>query len=319
MNSLFKKIIIGGALFAIGAVFLLLVPHLPSRTLNWENAAGPIGTVADIFKNLFSSNSVSVLILGRPGIVDGKTIGGDGLTDTIIVVNLNKNTDSAHLISIPRDLWISDNSEQFKINEMAVKNKIDIAANKIEQMTGLSLNGYVMVDLNMVKDAVDYLGGVDVVLSKKAVDWVSGYTMDAGAHHLNGDDAVWLIRNRFDKEGDFFREKNQQQIIESLFSKFKNLSIAGKLDFIEKFVSRTSLLKNSDINEPQIAAFAMGLDLSKISLKSVVLDFSTGLFKTDSVPFQYGTSTKYISIVIPSEGFEKYDKIRSYIKSQLAK
>lgn len=319
MKKTLKLFLMGGAAVIAGALFLIVLYKLPVKKLEWDNPTGPIGSVASAVKEFFSADPISILVLGKPGTIAGQIINGDELTDTIIAVNFDRAKNRISLISIPRDLWISDNHEQFKINEMLVKNKVDVAANKIEAMTGLSLDGYVVVDLAMVKDAVDYLGGVDVTLPKKAVDWVSGYTLEAGAHHLDGNQSVWLIRNRFDKEGDFFREKNQQQVIENLFSKFKNLSTAGKMDFIEKFAINSPLVKNSDIDAAKLGAVALGMDLSKITLENIVMDFSTGLFKSDFVPLQSGTSTKNVSILIPSEGFEKYGLIRDYVQKQMNK
>ena len=302
-----------------GVVFLYAISQLPSRNISWENPTQPVAEVGDFFKNLFSSGKFSMLILGKPGKVSGQSASGEELTDTIMVAHFNPDLNKIYLISIPRDLWIADNNEQFKINEMLVKDEAGIVVNKVESITGVPLDGYVVVDLTMVKDAVDYFGGVDVVLSRSAVDWVSRYTLEAGPHRLNGDDAVWLIRNRFDREGDFFREKNQQQIIVDLFEKFKKMSLTEKMSFIDKFVLKSGLLKTSDLDVSKLTAYAINTDLSKVLFGSVVLDFSTKLFKTDMIPVRFGTSTQDVSILIPIEGFEKYGAVRKYIKAEISK
>ena len=308
-----------GIFAVIGAAFFLSVKMLPSRNSTWKNSQDPIASIANVIMSAISPNDVTILVLGRPGVVSGKAINGDELTDTIMVVHFNADKSKAYLISIPRDLWISDNNEQYKINEMLAKHKVDTAAAKIEEITGLSLDGYVVVDLELVKEAVDYLGGVDVALSRPAVDRVSGYTLSAGSHHLNGDDAVWLIRNRNDKEGDFFREKNQQQIVAEIFSKFEKLSSADKMSFINRFIIKSGLLGESDLDVAKLSGYALDTDLSKVSVSSIVLDFTTKLFKTDILPVNFGTTTQNISILIPSEGFEKYGNIKKYIESELNK
>jgi len=312
--------------FVIGTiivlVFLFFLFYNPARKIIWNNlSSGPrsIDLVFGSIKDFFSKNSISILILGRPGnLPEQSFLGGTNLADALIVVNFDGSKNRINLISIPRDLWIADEKEQFKINEIIIKNKIGVGMSKIEEMTGLFLDGYAMVDLATVKEAIDDLGGVDVVLSKDAVDWVSGYTLKAGEHHLNGKEAIWLIRNRFDEQGDFFREKNQQQIIENLFHKFKNLSTSEKLKFVNKFASRILLEKNSDIDISKIVSLIMGIDLSKVSFKKIVLDFSVGLFKTESVPLQFVTTTQYISVLIPTQGFENYQDIKKYIQEELS-
>lgn len=318
MKRIIYSILSIGALLLLGAIFLFLTPYLPSKNLSWQNSTKS-ESVSDFIKNIFSSNKISILVLGRPGDIKYQTLGGEGLTDTIMVAQLNPDTNKIYIVSVPRDIWVLSGKDQMKINEVFEKYKAEAIASKIEDITGISLDGYVIIDLAMVKDAIDYFGGVDVTLSRPAVDWVSGYTIDAGAHHLNGDDAVWLIRNRFDKEGDFFREKNQQQIIKDLFLKFSKLSTADKLAFIDKFVLKSGLLEKSDLDASKLAGYAINTNLSKVGISEIVMDFSTKLFKSEMIPVTFGTSTQNVSVLIPTEGFEKYSQVRSYIKSQLAK
>ncbi len=286
--------------------------------MSWQNPTKS-ESVTDFIKNIFSSNKISILVLGKPGNVKYQTLGGGSLTDTIMVVQFNPDTNKIYTISVPRDIWVLSGEDQMKINEVFEKYKAEAIASKIEDVTGIYLDGYAIIDLAMVKDAIDYFGGVDVVLSRPAVDWVSGYTIDSGAHHLNGDDAVWLIRNRFDKEGDFFREKNQQQIIGNIFSKFSKLSTAEKIAFIDRFVLKSGLLEKSDLDASKLAGYAINTDLSKVSVSGIVMDFSTRLFESKMILVTFGTSTQNVSVLLPVEGFEKYDQIRSYIKSQMAK
>lgn len=298
----------------LGTALFYAVPKIPARSVEWENnSPTPLKSISEFFKNIFVSSSMTMLVLGVQGPEYGKSI----LTDSIIVVHFDPTKSKVFLISIPRDLWISDNKEQFKINEMLAKRKVDVAANKIEEITGLSVDGYVVVDLAIVKDVVDYFGGIDITLNQPAVDWVSGYTMGVGDHHLNGEDAVWIIRNRFNPEGDFFREKNQHQILESLFEKFKALSRSDKLAFIERFAFKSGLLNNADIDVSKATSYVFNTDLPKIKLESIVLDFNTKLVKTDYVPVNFGTTTKDISILLPIEGFEKYSAIQNYIKDKI--
>jgi LCP family protein required for cell wall assembly len=318
MNNFKKYLLFLGATVVIGAVVLLFV-YLPPKKFILSSPSRNFVSIVKQVKNFFDDQSVSILVLGKPGNVYGQITGGENLVDSIILVNFDKSKNRVNLISIPRDLWISDNNQQFKINEMIQKNKIDVAASKIEAMTGLFIDGYVIVDLATLKDVVDYLGGIDVVLSRQAVDWVSGYTLKEGVHHLNGDDVVWLVRNRFDREGDFFREKNQQQIIEKIFYKFRNLNFAEKVAFIDKFAFNYPLIKKSDIDVSKLSSIVFESDLSKITFKKIVLDFSTGLLKNEYIPLYLATTTEKIFALIPSEGFEKYEAIRKYIQDQISK
>jgi LCP family protein required for cell wall assembly len=318
MNKFIYPVLAIGVLLLTGAIFSYSIPYLPSKNLSWQNQQKS-ESATNLIKNIFSSNKISILILGNPGEINYQNQGGGNLTDTIMVAQFNPDSDKVYLISVPRDIWVLVGGEQMKINEVLAKYKANVIASKVEDITGVYLDGYVVVDLAMVKNAVDYFGGVDVILSRPAVDWVSGYTLDTGAHYLNGDDAVWLIRNRFDKEGDFFREKNQQQIINDLFSKFLKLSVSEKLAFIDKFILKSGLLEKSDLDASKLASYAINTDSSKVKLYGIVMDSSTKLFESKTIPVTFGTLTQNVSILLPTEGFEKYSDIRNYVKEQMSK
>ncbi|MFA6136168.1 MAG: LCP family protein [Candidatus Paceibacterota bacterium] len=315
------KFLLKTALFVVGAIILLflvynLIFKLPSRNLSWgdeDRSTLGIQDVSDFFKNIFKTQPITVLIFGKPGL----EYNAGELSDTIMLAHYNPDSQKAYLISIPRDLWIADGKEQFKINEVIYKKKIPQVLDKMKTITGLNPDGFVIIDLNTVSKAIDFLGGVDVVLNEAAVDWVSGFTLEKGAHHLDGEYAIWLIRNRYNKEGDFFREKNQQEIIKGLLEKFKNLDKDKKSEFVKTFVFSSQVLKNSSIDVSKITPYIFDSSLDNITLESVVLDFSTKLLKTENIPLQFGATTTYVSALIPSAGFENYTAIRDYIQSKL--
>lgn len=303
-------------IFFVGNGFLR---NIPSRDVTWDNQANSspeqfsLSGISDFFRNIFKPREINILVFGKPG----EGFSGGNLADAIVLAHFNPDKSKVFLVSVPRDLWISDGNEQFKINEVIHKKKIDVVMGKIDDITGIKPDGYAIIDLNIVKEVVDYFGGVDVTLSQSAVDWVSGYTLNAGAHHLNGEDAVWLIRNRFNSEGDFFREKNQQQIIRSLFSKFKDLSSENKISFLKKFVFDSGILKNIKMDLSKITSLVFDSKISEVSVESVVLDFSTKLLETKNIPFQTSSTSTYISVLIPKAGFENYTQIQQYIKSKI--
>jgi len=289
----------------LGGIFLLF--KLPGRNIEWQSATS-------FFADFLKPQPITVVVFG---------LSDEKLADAILLVHYIPEKSKVFLISIPRDLWIADKKEQFKINEVFNKNKKEVVLEKIEDITGFKVNGYLVVNLRTIKEMIDELKGVDITLSEPAIDWVSGYTLGPGTVHLNGEDAVWLIRNRFNPEGDFFREKNQHQIIEKAFEKFKLLSQAQKFAFIKKFFINSETLKTLNLDSKIISEVLFKTDFSKLKFQSIVLDFSTKLFRTAEIPVTNGainsdaSSTKNISVLLPTEGFEKYDRIREYIKTQV--
>ncbi|KKS83026.1 MAG: cell envelope-related transcriptional attenuator [Candidatus Wolfebacteria bacterium GW2011_GWC1_43_10] len=316
MRSLFKYIflVISGLFILIAAY--ALVPKIPSRDLSWDS--NPISqpgleSISDFFEDIFRQSQINILVFGRPGV---EYQGGD-LADALVLVHFDPDRNKTFLISLPRDLWISDKDEQFKINEAIYKKKIPSVLSEVKDITGLSADGYLIVDLKIVKEAVDFLGGVDIVLEETAVDWVSHFEMKAGPQHLNGEDAVWLIRNRYNREGDFFREKNQQAVIKSAFDKFIALSKEKKIDFFKEFILNPSILANAQIDMSLLTPYIFDSNLTEISLESVVLDFSTKLLKTGYISLPVGATTTNVSVLIPSAGFENYQEIKKYIQEKV--
>lgn len=291
---------------------------LPGRNVSVQSSSiintTPLQDLSSIFNDIFKSSEINVLVLGRPGV----DYNGGDLADSIIYVHFDPDKNEASLISIPRDLWISDSQEQFKINEVLEKNKVSQVLDEVNKITGIKPDGYIVVDLKMIKNAIDFLGGVDITLEQPAVDWVSGFTLPKGPQHLNGEDAVWLIRNRFNSEGDFFRERHQQEIIKDAFQKFLALSSDKKTEFLKTFIFDPNFLTNAHVDVSKLTPYIFDSKLSNIKLNSIVLDFSTKLIKTENVPIQGQGTTTYISALIPSAGFEDYSQIRDYIKQKLS-
>lgn len=304
--------IIAGAIFLLFFIFFEI--PLPSRTVVWESSESfAPSSILNFFSGFFPTQSVSFLILGVPG----EPHGGPLLSDTIILFHTVPDRQKIFSVSFPRDLWVADKEEQFKINESVVKKKIPILIDKIKEMSGITSDGYVIVDLAQVENAVDFLGGIRIILNEPAMDWVSGFTLDKGEHFLDGRDVSWLLRNRFSNEGDFFRERNQQKVIVSIFESFKKLSEERKLEFLKKFVFTTETLKNARIDFSAITSLIFRTDAGKFSIESIVLDGVTKLFSVKSIPVITSSSVTSVSVVVPTAGFERYEEIKKFIQTRI--
>jgi hypothetical protein len=95
------------------------------------------------------------------------------------------------------------------------------------------------------------------------------------------------------------------------------LSQEQKISFLNRFVVKAGLLSHIDISITRLMPYVLEAEkLKNIEIENIVLDFSTKLFMSSSVPVQGPTSTLYASVLLPAEGFEKYDAIREYIKEK---
>ncbi len=262
--------------------------------------------------DFFDRNDLAVLVLGEVASGEGgRWHQAPQLADTIVLVYYQSDTQTVNLISLPRDLYGEFGGEWFKLNEVDRRNKIDGLLDKLPEMTTVKTDKFIIVDLTLVKEVVDDLGGIDIVLDSPVTDPVSGFQMKAGLNHLSGDDAVWLIRNRYAPQGDFFREKNQHLVVQAIFSRLSQLNTAEKTKFFLRILPETRKMKaNFSVSDilPQLR------ETGTVKFNSIVLDFGTGLLASTYIDLGEAGAAY---VLVPQEGVNKYEAIRQYISSRI--
>lgn len=113
---------------------------------------------------------VNVLLLG----IAGENHDGPNLTDTIMVVSYDVNSQKADLISLPRDLWVD--KYKAKANTLyqmglARGNGLAVARQGIGEILGLTIPHAVRVDFGGFVKAVDLVGGLDVDVAQSFDDY----------------------------------------------------------------------------------------------------------------------------------------------------
>lgn len=254
------------------------------------------------------SQDLAVLVLGQVGPGEGgRWHNAPELADSIVLVYYNAGTKTVNLISLPRDLYGTFGGESFKLNEVAKRKKVDDLLAKMPEITGVKTEKYVIVDLGIIEKVVDGLGGVDVVLEASVTDPVSGFTLKEGPNHLNGNQAAFLVRNRFAPEGDFFRERHQHLLIKAIFDELSRESTADRTKFFFKILPEiTKSRSNFSIGEliPQLG----NINVQKFN--SITLDFGTGTLVSSVDPIG-------AYVLIPKEGINNYQGVRTFIESKI--
>ena len=295
-TSLLVLAVLGGIVF-VGRTFLI-----SSNQLSVEGDSNLI--------DIASGEEINVLIMGKVGQGQGGLWhSAPDLVDTIFLVNLNPELGKANLISLPRDLYGDFGDSRIRLNRILYDHKIGDFLELLPDLTGFEVQEYLVVDLDTVGAIVDNLGGIDVELKEDVIDPVGGSTLRAGKKRLDGEEALWLIRNRFAPEGDFFRERNQHLVVEAIFNKFDGLSTVGKTAFAFKMLPYIS---KSEANFDAGSLLADLKKLEDISFNSVVLDFSTKLLDTQII--EIGDTEAYV--LVPKEGINQYAKIRECIQEK---
>jgi LCP family protein required for cell wall assembly len=155
-------------------------------------------------------------------------------TDTLILLTLDRQTQTAGMLSLPRDLWVP-------IPGVDVTTKINTAYSLGEQkkypgggaqltkdtvssFIGQPVQYYVRVNFHGFVELVDLIGGVDINVRKTIHDeeyptagyGVETFHLEAGLQHLDGETALKYARTRH-VDDDYGRSRRQQDLLRALF------------------------------------------------------------------------------------------------------
>lgn len=148
-----------------------------------------------------------------------------GRSDTLMVLTWDENTDKAVLLSVPRDTRVKiDGIGYDKINHAYAYGGRKLSQNAVENLLGVEIDYYVLVNTAAFERIVDAVGGVDIDVEKRMYyedpwDDNGGLIIDLypGEQHLDGERAIQYVRYR-DGEGDIGRIRRQQKFIKAMLA-----------------------------------------------------------------------------------------------------
>lgn len=143
------------------------------------------------------ANATTILLAG--------TDASANQTDTLMLLNVDRDAKRLSLLSIPRDTKVNSSYWPQKINGAYVANGkgeegMDALMDYVADCVGFRPDGYLLIDLNVFVDLVDLFGGVkfDVPQDMFYEDPSQELYIDlqAGEQKLDGKDAMGLVRFR---------------------------------------------------------------------------------------------------------------------------
>lgn len=267
-----------------------------------------------IQKNNFLTNSseLNLLVLGKPG---PGYIGSEN-TDSIMIIHYDINKNKAFLIPIPRDLIVkNENGDLKKINALYGDGEIKFLLEKASKFSGFKLENYIVVDLILITRLVDFLGGLEIDLKKPVIDAITLFTLPTGKQKLNGYLTEFVLRSRYNQEGDFFRIKNQIEVLKALKNKLANLNTKEKINlvrFLEKNKNHWQAnLETSDL----LALIAKIKTPSGLKIIPIIVDFDSGFL--ESSYFKINNNNVYG--IYPKAGIDNFFYIKNFIQSEIKK
>lgn len=185
------------------------------------------------------------------------------LTDFIMLGQYNPNTREVSLLSIPRDTYVDKASVDGKINSIYMYKYPEKVVAKVQEITGVEIQHYVVFNAKILQQIVNTIGGVTVEVPFN-MNYDDPYQnlyihLNKGTQRLTGAQAEQFVRFRKNNDGTGFadgdvgRIRNQQKFIKAAISELlKPANIAKIPDLIKIVIDGTDTDVTADIIEQYV-------------------------------------------------------------------
>lgn len=255
---------------------------------------------------------INILLCGEEAIG-----GGRGRTDSIMIATINSKDNELKLTSIMRDSYVqipgyTDN----KINAAYHNGGMKTLIKTIKTNFGIAVDGYVLVNFDSFEKIVDAVGGIDITLDEKEVQYLnstnyisdpSNHTLSVGTNHMNGNQALGFARVRYvmrDGEyGDFARTLRHRTVMQALFQQVSEKSTLELIAMMPKILPLlTTNIEKDDLVSYITAGVKVRDQNSKIKTLNVPVE---GAYKI--------TRARGMSIILPDPLSKSVEKMQKFI------
>jgi LCP family protein required for cell wall assembly len=252
------------------------------------------------FGDVAATTRVNILVLGidqRAGMTD------PARTDTMLLFTLDRQTQSAGMLSINRDLWVKIPGGQRagKINTAHFLGEVEhypgggpaLAMQTVQAALNIPVEYYIRLNFSAFEQLIDLIGGIDLTVPETIDDpdypdagfGYEPFHIDAGWQHLDGTTALKYTRTRATAGSDLDRVQRQQQVILAVRDKLlqekqlpKLLTQIGSLLTLYSGSIQTNL---TPAQLQELVEFAAGIDRDKIYTVTFAADSIEEFFTPD--------------------------------------
>jgi LCP family protein required for cell wall assembly len=232
---------------------------------------------------------LNVLVMGSDSRdCDGCNIdnltGGGQRSDTTILFHVSADRKRAYGISIPRDSMI-DRPDCTTEDGETIPGADDVMWNEafglggpactiqqFEQLSGVRLDHFVVVDFEGFKGMVDAIGGVEVCIPEPIVDPSHGINIEAGTRKIKGAEALNYVRERYvvGNGSDIGRMKRQQAFIGSMAHQVVTAGTLARPDRMVRFLNSATQSLTVDPGLKNVVKIAdLGIQFKDIGLDNI--------------------------------------------------
>ena len=209
----------------------------------------------------------------------GADIGG-ARTDTMMLLYVDTVKQEAGLLTLPRDTYtVTYYGDSNKLNSAYGRNGggeegMAVLFDYVEDTIGYRPDGYVLVELPVLRDLIDLFGGVEFHVPQYMESYGASerITLEEGLQHLTGEQALGLLRFRFGyADQDIGRQNVQKNFLKACLEQWMTPKNLGKVTDV------LDLFKTQSLTDLQIKHFFwFGWNLLRIGFKNIYTDTLPG-------------------------------------------
>lgn len=225
----------------------------------------------------FMSNRTNILLLGIDESTERENW-GTFRTDTMILVSIDFSNNDVCMVSIPRDSYVkiynangnvaNPSSPYSKINNAfsegggAQKKGFEYSIATVEKLMGVNIGYYCGFNMNVVKEVVNAMGGVDYDVDIEVK--MNGRELHPGMQHLDGQGVLDYCRQR-KGSSDIARIDRQQRMLTAILKQLKDTDQIANIPSIYSAVE-ANIMTNLSIKQiSSLALVALRMDMSQLS------------------------------------------------------
>ncbi len=214
----------------------------------------------------------NILLIGN----DSRTEDESGRSDAMILVSISSKTNSIHMTSLLRDIYVDiPGHDGNRLNAAYAFGGPELLMETIEENFDIEVNRYMLVNFQAFANLVDAVGGVDLSVTNEEVQLINGYLVEynqlegraegtdyldtslSGELHLNGPQALAYCRNRY-IGSDFARTERQRNVLSAAMKKAPMALLTNGGELIDGLMSNiTTNLTQSELSGLMMQAPSM--------------------------------------------------------------
>lgn len=179
-------------------------------------------------------------------------------SDCIIIASINNKTKEVKLISVYRDTYVQIEGYGLdKITHAYSYGEAPLAIKTLNTNLDLNIKEFATVNFDVVKETVDYIGGISMPITSEEVGHISGITKP-GTYTLTGEQALAYSRIRYASGGDYKRTERMRDVLTAVANKVKTLNISQLNGFVDTILPKVyTNITSADIFSmmPSIASY----------------------------------------------------------------